>query len=86
MKKIIALALVFTLVLALTACAASPSENELEYNPFKGRIAGYAAGYGAEVLVDNVTGVCYLYRSTGYSGDLTVMLDADGNPLIYKEE
>ena len=86
MKKIIALALVFTLVLALTACAASPSENEPEYNPFKGRLTEYAAGYGTKVFVDNVTGVCYLYRAAGYGGVLTVMLDADGNPLIYKEE
>ena len=86
MKKITALALVFTLVLALTACAATPSENEPEYNPFKGRLAEYGVGFNTEVLVDNVTGVCYLYRAAGYGGVLTVMLDADGNTLIYKEE
>lgn len=37
---------------------------------------------GIEILVDKETGVNYLYRSGGYGGGLTVLLDKDGNPLI----
>ena len=34
------------------------------------------------VLVDRETGVNYLYVNSGYSGGLTVMLDATGNPIV----
>jgi len=41
-------------------------------------------GFGAqiEVLMDTQTGVQYLYRSSGYSGGMTVLVDRDGKPLI----
>ncbi len=35
-----------------------------------------------EILVDKETGVNYLYRQSGYSGGLTVLLDKDGKPVI----
>ena len=35
-----------------------------------------------EIWVDKETGVNYLYRSIGYSGGLTVLLDRDGKPII----
>ncbi len=40
------------------------------------------------VLVDKQTGVNYLYVASGYSGGLTVMLDAMGKPIVtpYVEE
>ena len=34
------------------------------------------------VLVDKETGVNYLYACSGYSGGLTVLLDADGKPIV----
>lgn len=86
MKKIIAMALVFVLVFVLTACTASTSESELERNPFKGRFTRYYVSMTDDVLVDNATGVCYLIRAWGESVAVTVMLDADGSPLIYKED
>jgi len=36
----------------------------------------------ATVLVDKQTGVNYLYTTSGYSGGLTVLVDAMGNPII----
>ena len=36
------------------------------------------------VYVDTETGVMYFYHKNGYSGGLSVMLDADGNPLIWE--
>ena len=34
------------------------------------------------ILVDRETGVNYLYVHAGYSGGLTVMVDADGKPIV----
>ena len=38
-----------------------------------------------EVLVDTQTGVQYLYHSAGNSGGLTVLVDAEGKPLLYRK-
>ena len=43
----------------------------------------YSQGIGSmEIWVDRETGVNYLYRQSGYSGGLTVLLDKDGKPII----
>ncbi|MEA5047026.1 MAG: DUF6440 family protein [Eubacteriales bacterium] len=44
----------------------------------------YAKGIAAtnEIWVDRETGVNYLYHSAGYSGGLTPLLDANGNPIV----
>ncbi len=35
-----------------------------------------------EIMVDKETGVNYLYRTAGYAGGLTPLLDSDGNVII----
>ncbi len=43
----------------------------------------YSQGGGSlEIWVDIKTGVNYLYRQSGYSGGLTVLLDKDGKPVV----
>ena len=43
----------------------------------------YSQGAGSiEIWVDKETGVNYLYRSAGYGGGLTVLLDREGTPII----
>ena len=43
----------------------------------------YSQSMGAmEIWVDKETGVNYLYRQSGYSGGLTVLLDKDGKPVV----
>ena len=37
------------------------------------------------VYRENTTDVMYMIYSSGYKGGLTVMLDADGSPLLYSE-
>ena len=37
---------------------------------------------GVEIWVDKKTGVNYLYKSSGYSGGLTVLVDSEGKPII----
>ncbi len=43
----------------------------------------YSQGAGSvEIWVDKETGVNYMYRTSGYSGGLTVLLDRDGKPIV----
>ena len=39
-----------------------------------------------EIWVDKETGVNYLYHASGYSGGLTVLVDAEGKPIVTKRE
>ena len=36
----------------------------------------------SRIIVDNETGVNYLFVTSGYAGGLTPLLDAKGNPVI----
>ena len=40
---------------------------------------------GNQVWVDRETGVQYLWHADGYAGGLTVLVDAEGKPLLYRE-
>ncbi|MBQ9450421.1 MAG: hypothetical protein IJU34_03780 [Bacteroidales bacterium] len=40
----------------------------------------------AIVIVDKQTGVNYLFVHRGYGGGLTPLLDAEGKPIITKED
>ena len=44
--------------------------------------SGGFSGNHMSVYVDRETGVNYLFRSAGYAGGITPLLDADGNPVI----
>ena len=35
-----------------------------------------------QVIVDRETGVSYLFIRNGYAGGLTVLLDAEGKPIL----
>ena len=39
-----------------------------------------------QIIVDRETGVMYLFVGNGSKGGLAVMVDAEGNPLIYNGE
>ena len=38
-----------------------------------------------EIWVDKETEVNYIYRQSGYSDGMTVLMDSDGKPVITKE-
>lgn len=38
------------------------------------------------ILADKLTGVQYVYTQSGYSGGMTVLVDADGRPLLHSPE
>ena len=43
-------------------------------------------GGTTKVLIDLATGVNYLYHQDGYSGGLTVLVDANGLPIVSPPE
>ena len=45
-------------------------------------ISGGAFDLQPRVLVDRQTGVNYLWTSGGYAGGLTVLVDAEGRPIV----
>ena len=45
-------------------------------------ISGGAFDIQERVLVDRKTGVNYLWASGGYAGGLTVLVDAEGRPIV----
>ena len=52
---------------------------------FKLYSQGGGLNAGSQIWVDRETGVQYLWHADGYAGGLTVLLDAEGKPLLYKE-
>ena len=47
----------------------------------------YSQGCGStEILVDVETGVNYLFHSSGYAGGLTILVDAEGKPIVTSVE
>lgn len=85
MEKIVRvklLMLALLIVLVITGCATQSKAGVRD--PFNGRFEKEYLGNYMYVIVDRITGVCYLsYIHNG--GGLTVMLDADGTPLTYSE-
>ena len=53
---------------------------------FKLYSQGGAINSGNQIWVDSETGVQYFWHADGYGGGLTVLVDADGKPLLYKED
>ena len=37
---------------------------------------------GIEIWIDKYTGVNYIFAFNGYAGGLTVLVDADGKPIV----
>lgn len=79
--------LIFTALLMTiaTLAACNPTEAKAEPPNRMLIIEEFEQGsYHFKIWTDTETNVMYL--QLGASGGLTVMLDADGNPLIYEEE
>ena len=37
-----------------------------------------------EIWVDTQTGVQYFFHQSGYAGGMTVLVDAEGKPILYR--
>ena len=49
------------------------------------KVYGQGVFTGNEIWVDTETGVQYLYHAAGNSGGLTLLVDADDKPLLYRK-
>lgn len=86
----IALGFIFTFVaLMMSACAGSHINADMENVSSDGGNArfvdvsdGKPAGRSQNIVVDTETGVQYLFITNGYNGYMSVILDADGNPIL----
>ena len=38
-----------------------------------------------EIWVDKKTKVCYLFHTSGNAGGLTLLMDAEGKPMLWRE-
>ena len=75
---IAALAVVLACLIAIGCTESVAAEDER----FKYKSNGYT---GISIITDTITGVQYLYYDHGYDGGLTILVDADGKPLIQED-
>lgn len=80
MKKLISLVLVLVLIFALVGCTGASSDNETTSDRF---VRVYSE-YSSCIYVDSETNVMYFWHNGVYSGGLSVMLDENGDPLLWK--
>lgn len=84
-----ALLTIMLLTIILSGCSERTIQNEAKkeqdsYNTYFIRISEECDG---DIVYDSRTGVQYWRSNGGYNhGTLTVLLDTDGKPLIYKGE
>lgn len=92
MKKLILLALILAMALSLFACGdvSEDGNTNVAWNAHRiceGVTLVKVVDVGSyEILVHEETGVMYLSLYGSYQSGLTVMLDENGNPLIWEGE
>lgn len=82
MKKLTVIVIVFLIIFTFTGC--NKIVEEKACNDSRWIKICYTDNIG--ILVDKDTNVCYLYQSVYNGIGITVMLDADGKPVLYKGE
>ena len=50
------------------------------------KIYGQGVMTCSEIWVDTQTGVQYFYHAAGNSGGMTVLVDAEGKPILYRRK
>lgn len=83
MKK---LAIMLALAISLSGCSGGNFNAEYENNENNGRFRKVYTEFSNTIYVDSETNVMYFWHTGGYSGGLTVMVNENGQPLIWKGE
>lgn len=78
MKK---LAVMLALAITLAGCSGRNSNIEYENN---GRFHKVYSDFSNAIYVDSETNVMYFWHTGSYSGGLTVMVNENGQPLIWE--
>ena len=78
---------VLMLAFCLSACETEAAEEECADRFEKiGKNEKIDASVHSTIFVDKKTGVMYLFVDTSYGSGVTVMVDENGNPLIWEGE
>ena len=89
-KKIFCLLLLLIMpIILLSGCAldnAQTSEIGKEYIVGNVILVKVEKGEDFDLFVDKNTKVIYIYNKSSYQGGLTVMLNADGTPMLWEGE
>lgn len=85
MKK---LAVVLALALTLAGCSGGNSNVDSNVDEENNRrfVEVYRDYFSNVIYVDSKTNVMYYWHKDCYSGGLTVMIDENGQPLLWKGE
>lgn len=87
MKKLILLALILAMALVLFACSETNEEDNAVYSLCDGVTFVKVVERGDfDIYVHEETGVMYISEYGQHQSGLTVMLDANGKPLIWEGE
>ena len=81
MKKLFVITIILTMIMLLGCGLNSLGEKNIDVET--GRIKKVYGSQYEQIFVDTETSVMYLYEGLGYGGGLTVMVDADGRPLLW---
>lgn len=82
-KTLIRAIAVILFIIACFTCCCLMAFSEKE-NPFTDRFEWYHGDDQTHVIVDKVTGVCYLWVNQSYEGGLSPMIDANGDPVTFR--
>lgn len=74
------------LIVCACSCVFSPHVSAAEDLALEDRFYAPEGRDGVgTVIVDRETGVCYLWRKEGYGAGMTLLVDAEGDPLLWEE-
>lgn len=86
MKRFIAIMLVCVIAVSIfTGCNTVSKSREYDENATDYTFTRISSGSRMTIYKEDITDVMYVCYHAGYKGGLTVMLDADGTPLLYSE-
>lgn len=85
MKRLIVIALVTVALLSLSACATKQTKEIVEGETSRMVYVEETSAYC--IVYDKYTKVMYAVSNSGYNyGNFTLLVNADGNPLLYDEQ
>lgn len=76
------------IIIVIIICVGIVSKDLIEKDSIAGNsrfINPQGFSESASIIIDTKTKVMYLWKTDSYKGGLTVMLNADGKPLLYEE-
>lgn len=87
--RVIAMAVVvmilFSILVMFTGCGTVQASEEHVSVTFEVVCKTRISNKQVYIVTHAETGVLYIYENGGYSNNMTVMLDADGTPLLYED-